>query len=372
MCEGGELPEMITALLGRREQPTDGVADYCRFLGEALAKRGVPFEIAEMPWAERGWSRATQWLRERSHDWRGNWVLLQYTALSWSSRGFPLRALRVLRMLKRNGVHCAVVFHDAYELESPHLKDRIRRAVQYRIMRKLYETSEQSVLTVDPHKLPWMPADQSHASFIPIGANIPPFTSRRAFDLAKKPKVIAVFSVSVNQHQMQEISDIAVAARAAQLAAGPIRLEVFGRGAESAREPLAGALAASGVELSIRGVIPAEEITALLARADVLLFVRGHATSKRGTAIAGIACGLPVVGYGQPGDDPAIDSAGVRLAPWHQPEALAAELVKVLTDEATWRELHERSLRAQAEYFSWDAVAARFAAVLQQPGGGPA
>jgi len=360
---------MIIALLGRREQPTDGVADYCRFLGEALAKRGIPFEIAEVPWAERGWAYATQWLQERSQSWRGQWVLLQYTALSWSSRGIPWRVLRVSRWLQRNGVRCAVVFHDAYELDSPHLKDQIRRAMQYRIMRKLYETSERSILTVDPQKLPWMPADRSHASFISIGANIPPFTSRRTFDCAKKPKVIAVFSVSDNQHRMQEISDIVAAARAAQIAAGPIRLEVFGRGAENARKSLEGELAASGVELSIRGVIPAEEITALLATSDVLLFVRGHATSKRGTAIAGIACGLPVVGYGQPGDDPAIDSAGVRLAPWHQPEALAAELVKVLIDQAIWRELHERSLRAQADYFSWDAVAARFATALQLPGG---
>jgi glycosyltransferase involved in cell wall biosynthesis len=359
---------MIIALLGRREQPTDGVADYCRFLGEAFARRGVPFETAEVPWAESGWGYATQWLQERSRSWRGQWVLFQYTALSWSRRGIPWRAPRALRLLQRNGVRCAVVFHDAYELDSPHLKDRIRRAMQYRIMRKLYESSERSILTVDPQKLPWMPADGSRASFISIGANIPSFTSRRTFNPEKIPKVIAVFSVSSNQHQTQEVSDIASAASAAQLAAGPIRLEVFGRGAEAARPSLQSELAASGVDLAIQGVIPAEKITAVLAASDVLLFVRGHATSKRGTAIAGIACGLPVVGYGKPGDDPAIDSAGVRLAPWRRPEALAAELVKVITDEAAWRELHERSLRAEVDYFSWDAVAARFASALQIPG----
>jgi glycosyltransferase involved in cell wall biosynthesis len=360
---------MITALLGRREQPTDGVADYCRFLGEALAKRGIPFETVEMPWSERGWSHGMRWLSERSESWRGNWVLLQYTALSWSSRGFPLRAPRVLRMLKRSGARCGVVFHDAFAFESPHLKDQIRLAVQYRVMRKLYEESDRSVLTVDPRTLAWLPADHSRASFIPIGANVPAYTSQRTFDPAKKPKVVAVFSVTDSgDMRAQEVSDIATAVRAAQAEAGPIRLEVFGRGAENAREPLAHELADSGIELRIHGVIPAEQITVLLAASDALLFVRGLATSKRGTAIAGIACGLPVVGFGEPGDDPAIDSAGVRLATWHQPRALAAELAKVLTDGPLWQELHERSLHAQAEYFSWDAVAARFVEALQSPG----
>src|SRR5258708_19828774 len=43
------------ALLGWRDEPTDGLADYCRYLGEALAPMGHALEIARVPWAERGW-----------------------------------------------------------------------------------------------------------------------------------------------------------------------------------------------------------------------------------------------------------------------------------------------------------------------------
>ena len=57
------------------------------------------------------------------------------------------------------------------------------------------------------------------------------------------------------------------------------------------------ALAGSGVEIVVRGVLPAEEVADEFARADVLLFVRGAITLQRGSAIAGVACGLPIVGY---------------------------------------------------------------------------
>ncbi|MFZ0637700.1 MAG: glycosyltransferase family 4 protein [Candidatus Acidiferrales bacterium] len=354
----------VIALLGRRDHPTDGVVDYCNFLGEAQARRGIQLELAQVPWAERGWPRALRRLSHESASWRGEWVLLQYTALSWSRRGFAVGALRALRRVKKHGARCVVVFHDAFTFDSPRLRDRIRQKIQNRTMRKLFEESERSVLTVAPETLSWLPADHHRATFIPIGANIPEYREPRTYDARQSPKIIAVFSVTGGDARAQEVSDIAVAARRAQMAAGPVLLDVFGRGAEDARDSLQRALEGSGVELRVRGVIPAAEITATLASAHVSLCVRGLTTSHRGTSIAGISCGLPVVGYGRPGDDPAIDAAGVRLAPWHDADALAAELVRVLTDEQLWRELHERCRRAQAEYFSWDAVASRYEKLL--------
>lgn len=38
------------ALLGRRDGPTDGVADYCTHLGAALGLHGYELEIAPVPW----------------------------------------------------------------------------------------------------------------------------------------------------------------------------------------------------------------------------------------------------------------------------------------------------------------------------------
>ena len=48
----------IIALLGRRDEPTDAVEEYCRYLGGALRAQGVEMELARVPWADGGWTAA--------------------------------------------------------------------------------------------------------------------------------------------------------------------------------------------------------------------------------------------------------------------------------------------------------------------------
>jgi glycosyltransferase involved in cell wall biosynthesis len=357
--------ERWIALLGRQDTPTDGVEDYCTFLGRALARRGIELKKVRLRWNDNGRFAALHQLWRESAEWRGNWVLLQYTALAWSRRGFSPPVLAVLRVLRQRAARCAVVFHDASVPPGLRLRDRVRNAVQNWTMRKLLEQSEQGILTVPPETLHWLPAVRTRPAFIPIGANIPAYCGNRVFSAEQTPKIVAVFSVTGGDARSQEVHDIALAARRVKELVGPVRLEVFGRGADEAHGALERALDGSGVELRVRGVIPAEEITVTLATAHALLSVRGLATARRGTAIAGIACGLPVVGFGEPGIDPAIEAAGTQLVPWRDPKALADALLRVLTDATLWQELHKRNLRAQAEDFSWDVVAARFVAALK-------
>ncbi len=358
-------PRIIHALLGRRDEPTDGVADYCQFLQKELAARNVDLQIAHLPWFESGWPQALAWLRSESAKWRGEWALLQYTALAWSRRGFPVGAWRAARILEANGARLGVVFHDAVTFKSNRIVQSARLHFQHRIMSNLYSRSLGSILTVPPESVEWLPAIPSRASYIPIGANIPEFLQDRGIN--RTNPTVAVFSVSGTKGGASgaaEIEDIALAARRARERLGALRLEVFGRGAENARALLEHALEGSGVALRLRGVIPAEEITRTLAAADALVCVRGYTTSRRGTAIAGVACGLPVIGYCGPVADPAIDAAGVRLTPWRNPEALADSLVEVLSDAKLWQELHQKSVKAQNEFFSWRAVADRYLTAL--------
>ncbi|PYT43961.1 MAG: hypothetical protein DMG47_12200 [Acidobacteria bacterium] len=105
------IRQRVIALLGRRDAPTDAVEEYCRYLGEALMAEGFKLIIERAAWPERGWNRAGRRLRRHAKRWRGAWVLVQYTALAWSMRGFPLRFPRLLRILKAAGVHLGVVFH---------------------------------------------------------------------------------------------------------------------------------------------------------------------------------------------------------------------------------------------------------------------
>src|SRR5437899_4432070 len=126
--------QRVIALLGRPDAPTDAVEEYCRYLGEAMTAEGFEMIIERVAWPQDGWTRAAKALRRRAKGWRGAWVLVQYTALAWSARGFPLRFPRLLKILKAAQVRVGVVFHDVEPYSGARVIDRLRRALQLRAM----------------------------------------------------------------------------------------------------------------------------------------------------------------------------------------------------------------------------------------------
>jgi len=359
----------LIALLGRRDYPTDGVEDYCTYLSEALGKRGVDLQIVRMPWAKVGWAKAMLWLHRQSREWQNQWVLMQYTALAWSMRGFPTNFLWVLGLLRRHCKQVAIVFHDARGYPGERLIDRCRRAWQHAVMRAAYRWADKSILTIPLERVPWLPPNPLKAVSIPVGPNIPePATHPNSVD--PSIKTVAVFCVTGGNHTQREVQDIAYAVRRAAKALSPkgqkVRLVVLGRGSKEAEPTFYEHLGkAEGVTVSVLGLLPAKKVTEVLSQADALLFVRGHISGRRTSAIAGIACGLPVVAYEGVETGFPITEAGVWLAPQGDLEALSEGLCKVLTDESLWQLLHQRSVEAYRRYFSWDAIAQRFIEALE-------
>jgi glycosyltransferase involved in cell wall biosynthesis len=356
--------EKWVALMGRRDRPTDGIEDYCRFLGRALAERGVTLELARVEWFDRGWFSALWALWRESAAWRNAQVLIQYTALSWSRRGFPLGVLVALVILRRRGCRCAVVFHE-FTRQSTGARwiDRMRGCQQWVIM-GLYRGSAKCIFTVPVEKVGWLPMGDGKAAFVPIGANVPERLDPRGGPGAtERPRTAIVFGVTGAPRTAGEVEEIADVMRQARKVLPALRLVVLGRGATEAGKPLEEALAGSGVEIAVRGVLPAEEVADEFARADVLLFVRGAITLQRGSAIAGVACGLPIVGY-RVGTGDALDEAGIAGSPWRDRSKLVEALVRVLSDSSLWLELHRRSVEAQRNHFSWTRIAEQFETVL--------
>ena len=117
----------MVALLGRPDEPTDAVEDYCRYLAGGLREHSVELEIVRRPWASKGWPAALRELRQRAESRKSEWVLVQYTALAWSARGFPQRFLRVVRTLREAGARTGVIFHDVEPYGGGRLIDRLRR-----------------------------------------------------------------------------------------------------------------------------------------------------------------------------------------------------------------------------------------------------
>jgi glycosyltransferase involved in cell wall biosynthesis len=357
--------EKAILLLGRRDEPTDGVADYCGKLSEAGPARGLAFEIARVHWAEKGWAAALAELRKAAASWRGLPVFLQFTTLAWSRRGFPLRAPRVLGVLRECGARPGVVFHDFFPLPGKGIVGRAREYSHLRVLRQLYARSEIAVFTVPLNKIAWLPLRREKAIFIPVGSNFP----QPEIEITQNERLpatvsVAVFGFTDGVRGVEEVGDIAYTLKFAKSRGVQLRLVALGRGSSKFEEPLRNALNGSGIEVSALGLMPPGDLIRALANSQALLCVRGQVSSRRGNVIAGIACGLPIVGYRGAETGFPITEAGVRLVEAGDREGLAQALASILTDEKLYRELCERSANAARKYFSWDAIATQFANAL--------
>jgi glycosyltransferase involved in cell wall biosynthesis len=354
----------VIALLGRKDEPTDAVEEYCRYLGTALHSHDIQFEIRRVPWETHGWSDSLTTLRLQAADWRDRWVLVQYTALAWSSRGFPQKFLRALNILKSAGTRIGIVFHDVEPFSGTRLIDSVRRLVQVRTMRRALTLADLAVFTVPPGKLSWLPAVPPQAAFVPVGPNLPMPPAPLAHPQDVVP-TIGVFSITGGESGTRETQIILGAVRHAAQKLGKLRLSVFGRHAELRESDLRDGLRDLPVELSVEGVVEPAQVVQKLSACDVLLFVRGGISSRRSSAIAGIACGLPLIAFSSSATAPPVTDAGVVLVPPDQLDQLNAALVRLLSDHVYRADLAARSRAAYQTHFVWSAIAVRFSALLK-------
>ncbi len=352
------------AVLGRREEPTDGVEDYCSYLSEALVFEDIHLASARVRWAELGWPASRREFLEAIKNQQTAFFLLQYTALAWSRRGFSMRAVGVLKLLKKSGARCAVVFHDPDGYAGNRMIDRLRRSLQRRTMRRLLQLSDLAIFTLALEKITWLPPAAQNVFCIPVGANLP--QPERVWTVplkrASAKPLVTVFSLSDQPTRTHEIKLIAESLNYAAKKTGPLGVLLMGRNSEVGGEELRAQLSGAEIEVKSLGLISADEIVAQLGAADAMLFARGSISTRRGSAIAGVACGLPVIAEDGSEVAPPITEAGVALGP---PQEFGPMLARVLTDQAYRASLAERSRNAQTRYFSWKAIAGQYAHALR-------
>ncbi len=346
--------------------PVDGVNDYCTFLGQALARRGVALEKARVNWIEDGWLRSLYRLWRDGAGWRGKWVIVQYTAMGWSRRGFPIGSLAALAILKGHGARCAVVFHEPFGIRGPRLIDRIREACQNWIVQSLYRRADRCIFTAPLKTIAWLPENSTKAKFIPIGANIPERAEPPVAVAGRNGsgKTVVVFCLSDPPCRQDEINDISRAVRAAGNGGAGLRVVFLGRGTAEAKKEIESAFERIPVEMTNLGLQDSAEISRILAGSDAMLCARGRLYPRRGSALAGIASGLPIIGYAGAAEGTPLEEAGVELVPYRDAEAMGRALARVLGDVNLHKSLVERSRSAYANYFSWGFIAASFVEFL--------
>jgi glycosyltransferase involved in cell wall biosynthesis len=359
----------FVALLGHTHKPTCGVEDYCTFLRQALGAVGVDLELMCVRWAQTNWRSALFELWHASSDWRERWVVLQYTAGAWSRYGFPFGAILVMAMLRYRGARCAVMFHEPYAWEVPPADwlDRVRAVSQNCVIRALYYAASKAIFADPIETITWLPEKSKKAIFIPIGGNIPEPATCGALMNRSPRKTVAVFCLSDPPRQQQELEEIWHAVRMALSRIATLRLVLVGKGTAEAREHVEQIFAGVAVEVQNLGIRSSEEVSKALAEADAMLCVRGRLFARRGSALAGIACGVPVIAYDGPAQQTPIAEAGVEFVPYGDRDALGAALIRVLTDEKLQAELRARNRRGQERYFSWKSIARRHTAVFGLP-----
>ena len=357
----------VVLLLGRKDEPTDAVEEYCQYLCEALGQRSVKGEIVRVPWNEHGCAGAVDDLRRTAANWRGRWIFVQYTALAWSERGFPRRVIRILRALREAGTRVGVVFHDVEPFAGSRAVDVLRRQVQLRVIRQMLRGTELAVFTVPLNVVSWL-ASAGNAIFIPVGANLPDVRSEcesdgdtQSSDVGEPTFArIAVYGITGGVAGGEECLQIARAVRFAVERGAKLELHAFGRGAAERETELRDKLNDVPITLRFDGLMPADSIRAAIRAADATLFVRGAISTRRGSAIAGIACGKPVIAYRGPDTAAPITEAGVVLVDGDNPTELGEALLRVATDRGFRESLSEQSARAQELFFSWEAIAGRY------------
>jgi glycosyltransferase involved in cell wall biosynthesis len=224
---------------------------------------------------------------------------------------------------------------------------------------------------VAPEQLSWTGGARKDSSFIPVGANLPLLSAPQPRDKIHSPPTVAVFSITGGAAGDRETRDIIAALRHAALKLGPLRLLVFGRHAELREQVLRQALKDATVTIDIAGVVDGKALVQKFSDADVLLFIRGAISSRRGSAISGIAAGLPLIALQGSETASPITNAGVFLLPENieertlQPQ-LGEALVRILSDNDFRAALVQRSCAAYAESFAWPAIAGRYCEFLQK------
>lgn len=366
----------VIMLLGRRDEPTDAVEEYCRYLGDALRAHSIETELGRVGWSERGWPSSLKELQSSAPNWRGRWVLVQYTALAWSARGFPREFLKVLGVLRAAGARVGVVFHDVEPFTGRRLVDILRRFVQLSVMRRTLRVADLAIFTVPFTVISWLGNPPARSAFIPVGANLPDVLNeantasvseaRHTGDSEAGVTRVAVYGITGCGAGTEECAEIAEGVRIAAQRGARLALHAFGRGAAEREAELRAKLKGVAVEMRFDGVFPVERVAEALRAADATLFVRGAISTRRGSAIAGIACGRPVIAYGGAETAPPVTEAGVMLISRGNAAELGNALYRIASDEGYRTLLSERSRSAYEKYFSWSAIGRRYVEVLSK------
>ncbi len=349
------------ALLGRFGSNACGIRDYLQLLGTALEEQNCKINIFEFNWQTQGWINSFfKLIKEiKKSDYKA--VVIQYTALSWSQRGLPFSLFPIIFFLKLNKIKVGIYFHDPDCAPYYNSLQKIRSALQSMIMKLLYFYSDATLIAIEPKCVSWIPNNKNKAFLVPIGPNVPEMPINI---LPQGSNRICVFCVTKGFLMPAEVQQITEIVLPLSKTHDNLELIICGNGALESKNEFLSKLENSKIKLTVIGETSLENIAKLLNSAKAMLFVRGPLTGARGSALAGIAAKIPIIGYQSKLTSAPLTEGGILLAEKNNSSLLSSNLNAVLSDDLLYQDLIRKNEDVYKEFFSWKKIAKKYMSVF--------
>jgi len=328
----------------------------------AQAGGAVPVERQVSSWGWRAWWDLDRALRRLAPQV----VNVQYQAAAYGLHP----AINLWPRWARRRWPVVVTFHD---LRVPYLFPKAGR-LRFRVVVEMAQSAQRAIVTNIEDQAALSPLLRPPPALVPIGSNIhpapPPGFDRTAWrtraGVAEGETVLAYFGFLNESKGGEELVRALAALRQRGLA---VSLWMIG-GQVGTSDPtnqtylahVRRLIAELGLEAWVRwtGFVSPAEVSAHLLSADLcVLPYRDGVSFRRGSLMAALAHGLPVVSTVPRLLPPEIvDGQNMALVPPGDAEALARRIAALITDPAARVRLGEGA-RELARSFAWDAIARR-------------
>jgi glycosyltransferase involved in cell wall biosynthesis len=290
------------------------------------------------------------------------WVLLQYNPFRYGRAGFAPRLLAdAFALRRRSAARLIVMVHEAW-IDMADTKSSVIGLWQRAQLRSLLALVD-GVITSTERLAEELGGGAVH---LPVASNITPAgesrtAARRRLGVEDR-LVVATFGRN-NPSRALHYVEAALTALAER--DGPARLAILNLGADA--PPLS---TPAGARVYSPGRLDEGDLSRSLAAADVMLlpFTDGIST-RRGTLMAALAHGLPVVGLrGQSTDRVLVNARdALTLAAVGDRHGFTRATLELTSDTERLRRAGEAGRRLYESQFDWPVLARRVASELSEP-----
>lgn len=350
---------MRLAVVGVSAQPTCGVRDHAMLLADALGGENIDCSVHWLSRGDRSLTQARSQTRAWSRRLTGELeqdppdaILLHYSVFAYSYRGLPSLVYPTLSALGRSGAPVIAFMHElAYPWRKGGVKGSVWALAQRSALFPLIRASFAVIVTADfraewVSSRPWLPARR--LAIAPVFTNLPAPSRTPVFDCGTP--VMGLFGYTFEQSTISLVLDAVNLLRDRDLR---VDLALLGAPGPSSAAGRAWSTSAAGHkvsdQLSLSGVLDAQELSDTLASCELLLYAdpTGPA-SRKGTLAASLSSGRPVIALEGRRRWTALTDAKAARVIARAPDALADAIQALLTEKGDREALGMRG-RAFAE-----------------------